>query len=575
MGPPRHFVYKDSGAQGALDPILGRDAAQDKKGLNMHASSHNWLTRGLMAAGLMFFGATGAQAAHIYIPFTQVLSAGGDKGLWLADTANLGNPPYQLTNQMLDGNGAVAILDDWTLNATTRLATSVQPQLLVYGVAGHLYKMNLHAIGPVQPFTNASYAELCSLTALDERPFAATRAYVQAVVEPVGSVNTCASGAGTQTWLIPANADGTVAPTVEPANWSVIGAFTDPTDGSFVRWIVWTGNEVDAYKANFGVHTTLLVGPPAGPAPLLISRQDGTAFLLSASDAAGTHTDRVYRVTLSGSGLVGTFSYADASPCAGNSSGSLLDSALGQVSVAEPSNSGYAVYAFPVAGGGATTIYADNSGGECGSLGGDGPSGGYLGVNEVDLTSGFQHAIAVNESGPATQTPVFLAGGANEFAFVRYTVNGHFWIDVRDFSVSPTQYTTIVANGDGTVLQTYGNSRFGDDIWGGFAAEMTNPGVERDVVYLFSPNATPCTGGTLTAVDTTGFTTTNITGVPADACTALAYGWQPASVGYVQEAGGSAPVEIDPAGGKMYLLLGPDPDGLFENISTLPGYPFY
>jgi hypothetical protein len=46
-------------------------------------------------------------------------------------------------------------------------------------------------------------------------------------------------------------------------------------------------------------------------------------------------------------------------------------------------------------------------------------------------------------------------------------------------------------------------------------------------------------------------------------------------VGYVQEAGGGTPVEIDPVGGRMYLLLGPDPAGLFTNLALLPGYPFY
>ncbi|HEV2111284.1 MAG TPA: hypothetical protein VGT99_08015, partial [Gammaproteobacteria bacterium] len=279
----------------------------------MRITSKN-LWRGLGAAALLS-AAGGAQAAgHFYVPFSLVLNTGGSQGMWLADTDHLGNPPFELTNQVLDGTGVV--LDDWTLNPATHLATNVQPQLVVYGVAGHLYKANLHSISPVQQFSSGSYAQLCSLTPLDERPYAAARAFVQAVVEPTGSTNTCASGVGTQTWLIPANADSSVAPTIEPANWTVLGAFTDPTDSAFVRWIVWTGNEVDAYKANFGVHSTLLVGPSAGPAPALIGRVDGNALLLAPSDSGGVHTDALYPVSMAGSGLIASYSYADGAPCA-------------------------------------------------------------------------------------------------------------------------------------------------------------------------------------------------------------------------------------------------------------------
>lgn len=537
-----------------------------------------WCGIGILA---LLCTATGAEAAaHSYIPFTEVLNAGGDQGIWLADTDHLGNPPFQLTNQVLDGNsgtggGTVAILDDWTLNAVTHEATNLQPQLVVYGVAGHLYKANLKNISPVQQFSNGSYAQLCSLTALDERPYAAAKAYVQAIVEPTGSVNACASGIGTQTWLIPANADNSVTPIIEPTNWTVLGAFTDPTDESFVRWVVWTGNAVAAYKANFSSSITLLVGPPTGPAPTMISRVDGTMFVIGISDSAGTRTDSVYRVTMTGSGLVTSFAYADTGICVGISAGAMTDSTAGIISLAEPTSTGYAVYALPTSGGTPSQIYADSTGNECGVLAGDTVSGSYVGLNEFDTTSGFDHAIGLNENGPGTQTPVFLAGGANIEADIRYTVNGHFWIGVQDFNSAPTVFTEIVADGNGTVQQTYANSFNGDDIWGGYFVQGNPPGVERDVIYLFSPNPGVCTGGTLTAVDPVAFTTTNISGLPADACSALAYGWQPASVGFVQEPAGSSPVEIDPVGGKLYNLLGADPNGLFENLATLPGYPFY
>ena len=536
----------------------------------------------LLAAGFAVAGSAQA-AGHSYIPFTQNLNSGGDQGVWLADIDHLGNPPYQITNQLLDGSptvtATVAILDDWTLDPVTHLATNLVPQQFVYGTHGHLYKVNLKTIQPVQQFTNASYGELCSLTALDERPFAAAKAYVQAVVEPVGSPNACASGIGTQTWLIPASADNTVAPTLEPTNWSVIGAFTDPTDGSFVRWVVWTGNEVDAYKANFATHTTLLVGPPTGPAPTVFARMDGNLLISAASDNGVTHTDSVYHVAMAGSSLVTTLSYPDAAPCVASGSivaGAMLDPSNGTVTFAETTATGYAVYATTVAGGAASQVYNDASGVNCGEIFGDSTSGGFVGVNETNITTGATRVLGVNEAGPANQLPNLLASsGANGLVQIRYTIAGHFWITAFDFTGPSTAFSVIVADGNGNQLQDYTNSRIGDDIWGGYNAGGTVPGVQRDVVYLFSPNAPHCTGGTLTAVNPASFAGTNISGVPSDTCSALAYGWQPASVGYFQESGGSSPIEIDPVGGKAYQILGVDPNGLFINVATLSGYPFY
>ncbi|MGE5625820.1 MAG: hypothetical protein ACM3ZT_09765 [Bacillota bacterium] len=541
--------------------------------------------RGLAAACLALLGAGGAQAAHIYIPFSDESLTTGNTytGLWLADTGNLGNPPIQLTNQPLDGvvNANIAILNDWTLNTTTHLATNVQPQLVVYGVGGHLFKADLHAINPVTQFTTGSYAELCSLLSLDERPFAANRAYVQAVVEPVGSVNTCASGVGIQTWLIPANATAATAPTIEPTNWSVLGAFTNPTDGSFVRWIVWTGNEVDAYTSNFANRSTLLVGPPTGPAPTLIGRVDGNAFISSGADVAGTHTDTIYHLSMAGSGFIGSFSYADGSVCSNGATttgivtSSMADAGAGILTFTEPTSAGYAVYSVPLAGGAVSQIYGDSSGNECGTIGGDAPSASHVALNEVNLTTGEQHVIGLNEAGPVGQTPVFLAGGAGFNAFLHYTVDGHLWIDVRG-DMSPSFSETVI-DGDGTPIQTYANSIIGNDVWGGFSASGTTPGVQRNLVILFSPNGAmnSCTGGTLTAIDPAAFTTTLLSGLPADTCRAQVYGWLPAAVGYVREPAGNSPVESDPTSAKVYFLLGPDPNGLFLNVATLNGYPFF
>ncbi|HSN18831.1 MAG TPA: hypothetical protein VLV87_11565 [Gammaproteobacteria bacterium] len=538
------------------------------------------ITRALLATGIAVAGS--AQAAHSYIPFTDTLNSGGNQGVWLADIDHLGNPPYQITNQVLDGSqgisATVAILDDWTLDPATHLATNLVPQLLVYGTHGHLYKVNLKTIQPVKQFTNAGYGELCSLTALDERPYAAAKAYVQAVVEPVGSTNTCASGIGMQTWLIPANANSSTTPIIEPTHWQVIGAFTDPTDGSFVRWVVWSGNELEAYRANFTGRTTLLVGPPTGPAPLVLARQDGNIMLTSSSDDGTTHTNTVYRVSMTGSGVVGAFSNPDTAPCMaiGGAGGSMLDPSNGTVTFAETTAAGYAVYATSIGGGSATLIYNDTSGTKCGGPGGDSVSGSYVGLDETDATTGETRVLGINEAGPATQAPNVLAdSGVNGFVQIRYTVDGHFWIQADDFSGPTAVPSMIVADGDGTQLQDYAGGKFGDDIWGGFSVSYL-PSIERDVVYVFFANATPCTGGTLTAVNPATFAGTNISGVPADACSALAYGWQPASVGYFQmSGGGSEPIEIDPVGGVAYSILGVDPNGLFNNLATLPGYPFY
>jgi len=536
--------------------------------------------RALLAAGLAL-GATAAQAAHSYIPFTETMNSGGNQGVWLADTSNLGDPPYQITNQVLDGSqsigATVAILDDWTLDPVSHLASGVVPQLLVYGTHGHLYKVNLKTIQPVAQFSNGSYGELCSLNALDERPYAAAKAYVQAVVEPVGSPNACASGIGTQTWLIPASADNTVAPTLEPANWQVIGAFTDPTDGSFVRWVVWSGNEVDAYKANFTGRSTLLVGPPTGPAPGVLARQDGNIVLSSTSDNGTTRTNAVYHVSMTGSSVVGTFSNPDTAPCMaiGGAGGSMLDPSNGIVSFAETTAAGYAVYTTSIGGGAATLIYNDASGTKCGGPGGDAVSGSYVGLNETDAVSGETRVLGINEAGPSNQAPNVLSdSGVNGFTQIRYTAEGHFWIQVGFFSNPTPNTAVIVADGNGNQLQDYVGARFGDDIWGGFTVSY-GPGIQRDVVYVYFANATPCTGGTLTAVNTSSFAGTNISGVPSDACGALAFGWQPASVGYFQEGTGSEPIEIDPVGGKAYSILGTDPNGLFNNLATLNGYPFY
>ena len=83
------------------------------------AARHPW--RGLLASALLCAAGQrpGCHRHHFYVPFTLEQSSGTKaQNIWLADTANLGNPPFQLTNQVLDGpyrqRQNVAILDDWT-----------------------------------------------------------------------------------------------------------------------------------------------------------------------------------------------------------------------------------------------------------------------------------------------------------------------------------------------------------------------------------------------------------------------------------------------------------------------------
>ena len=528
-------------------------------------------------AGIVLLCAGSASAANAYSPFIFQNTSGQSQGLWLADSAHPGNPPVQITNQVLDGQtgGNLATFEDWTFDAARHLAVNVQPQFVVYGLGGHLFKVGLSPLTASQQLSNGTYQELCSLTALDERPFAAARAYVQAVVEPAGSTNSCASNVGTQTWLIPVNATAAVTPILRPSFWTVLGAFTDPSTGTFVKWIIWTGNEVDTDNANFTRASTLLVGPPAGPAPSLLSRSDGTAFLLSEVAGPSTISDAWYRLTPTTAALVSSASYANTAPCAQFET-SMIDPATGQFVFIQPNNLGYQAFATPIAGGPASLIYSDSSGNLCGAVEGDTASAGFVTLGESDQTTGLVTAIGLNEAGPATQSKVVLAGGVNSNAFVHYTIGGHAWIDLITFGPGGTQFSTIVADGNGTVIQTYANSRISDDGYDGF-----NPGgapaVDRSIVYLFSPTSGTCTGGTLLAINTGTFAGTNINGLPANACRPLAFGFGPTQIGGMPTgSGGGSPIQIDPAAGQLYFLLGPQPNGSFQNAANpLLGYPFF
>jgi hypothetical protein len=242
----------------------------------------------------------------------------------------------------------------------------------------------------------------------------------------------------------------------------------------------------------------------------------------------------------------------------------------------EPTNTGYALYTMPIAGGPVTPIYANNSGTECGTIGGDATSAGFVGLNEIDQATFLTHVVAVNEAGPATQTAVLLASVPNGTASIRYTIDGHYWIDLRSNTGGVQQSSEMVVDGNGTVLQTFPNSRISDDAWAGFSISGAAPAVQRALVYLFSPTGgLKCNGGVLSSVDPVTLVSTAVSGAPADTCSVVVFGWLPISLGSLTQPTGNSPIQLDPAAGQVYFLLGPQTDGIFTDLSALFGYPFF
>lgn len=533
---------------------------------------------GVLATMLLSAACSAQAAPSIYVPFSQLnLARTQYTGLWLADTGNLGAAPIQLSNQPLDGNAGgstvTAVLSSWRLTAGE--ATNMRPQLVVFGLGGHLYKANLTGNPTVQTFSNGSYAELCSLLPLDPESYNPSTSYVQATVEPVGSTDSCASGLSVQTWLISAGADGTVAPTVEPANWLVLGAFTN-SDGSFNRWLVRDGSSVLSYIENFSSPMTLLTNLPIGSGLQVLGHLNGNFMLVSSANSSTDHFDTFYHVTPSQGNQITTLAYSLTSPCAtaGFSVAAVPDTGPHLLLISEPTDTGYAVLWAPVGGGPLSVSYLDSSGSVCAGVAGETASAGYVALNAVDLGTGTYPVLSVKETGPETQTPLVLAGSGSVSASVTYTINGHEWIQEDDFSGSTDVLSMLVVNSDGTVLQTYGNTRLAQDLFQGFyLGGMDN--ADRSYVYLYgSTNAGSCSAGTLTAINAASFAATAIAGLPADSCMAQGYGFPPASVGDLQEPAGHSPIEIDPVGGRLYILLGPVSNGSFINQAGVFGYPF-
>jgi hypothetical protein len=297
---------------------------------------------------------------------------------------------------------------------------------------------------------------------------------------------------------------------------------------------------------------------------------------VSGMNVGAVHTSNFYQVSATGSAFLGSQSYATTSPCAGTSDvgGVINDPASGLVFFTSPTSAGYAVYSVPVGGGPIGTVFEDDSGASCGQIIGDGTSAGRVALTVTDQITGFSSVESLAENGPLNQVPLVIAGdGVTTSAFVRYTINDHLWIDERTFG--PTVFSTLVANGDGTVVASYANSRIGTDTWGGFFPGGVSPGVDRADVLLFSPNPGNCSGGAYNAIDGATFAATPLVGLPDDACRPTAFAWAPVAVGAVLTPDGSQPILVDTAGGKVYQPLGPDVNGAFQNLETLAGYPFF
>ncbi|MGH8373390.1 MAG: hypothetical protein ACRETO_11765 [Gammaproteobacteria bacterium] len=515
-----------------------------------------------------------------YQPITINENSGLTQGIWLVNAQSPTDPIIQLTNMPLDGNGGnnAAIFATWNYNTAKQEALKVAPRLLVYGLNGMLYSENLKTPDVPKQFSSGTYTELCSLTALDGESYKKASSYLQAVVIPSGSGD-CTTGVGTQSWLIPASANQHTAPTVETFGWKVLTAFATLADGAFQGWVVDNGSSVELDDANFNFQSNLLTGLASGDQVSILAGHGSIIFVLLSRTVGSTTTNTIYRMTTSGAASIGSYSYDASATCvvSGGVGGSIIDAGNDFLAFAEPTNSGYSIYRASLVSGSAVALYTDASGNECGALPPEEVSAGHVVVNEVSPTTGTSRVIGVAETGAPDQIPAILAtGDANTYLSATYVIDGHAWIDDYQFPDSgPVVYSELVRNGDGTSVATYPGSRRIDDIWGGFHLG-DNPGIDRQVVYLYTPNNTDaCNGGTLAAIDPVTFGLTPISGLPSDACAVLAYGWDPTSFGHVLEPGGDSIIAIDPNAGQLYVLSIPQSLGSFASMSYLPGYPFY
>lgn len=552
-----------------------------------------WMMTGAGATLAMFF-CLQASAAHgrhgwghrhgnsdaYYQPITINENSGQTRGIWLVNGRHPSDPIIQITSAALDGTGSSnsAIFATWRYRTGQQEAVRVAPRLLVYGQGGRLYSENLLNPGVPQQFSNGSYAQLCNLKALDGQAFQNTTSYLEAVVIPSGSGD-CTTDTATQTWLIPASADATTTPIIEPAGWDALTAFADLADGSFHGWVVYNGSSVELDDAAFNYQSTLLSGFGTGDKVSDLANHGLTVFLSVLHTAGTTATNTVYRTTGSGSTSLGSFSYSTLSACGANltAGGAVIDAGNDLLAFGEPTDSGYSVYRASLSSGGATALYTDATGTECGVVNLEEVSANHVIVNENSPTTGGSRVIGLAEGGAPDQAPVILASGdAYSYVSAPYIIDGHVWIDDYEYAGSgPATYSELVRDGDGTVIATYAGSRRIDDIWTGFHLG-DSPQIDRQVVYLYTPNSTSaCNGGTLREIDPATFASTDISGLPDDTCSVLAYGWSPTSFGHITESGGDSILAIDPGAAQLYILSIPQSLGIYTSMSYLPGYPFY
>jgi hypothetical protein len=520
-----------------------------------------------------------ANARPYYQPITIYSNSGPSQGIWLVKAQTPTDPIIQLTNQPLDGisSSNIATFDIWNYDTVKQEALKVSPRLLVYGLGGVLYSENLKTPGVPKQFSNGTYTQLCTLTALDGASYQKASSYLQAIVIPSGSGD-CTTGVGTQSWLIPASANKNTAPVVEPNGWNVLTAFSTLADGSFQGWVVDNGSSIELDDANFNFQSNLLTGLTSEDQVSLLGNHGSTVFISVSHNDGTTITNTVYRMTTSGADSIGSYSYAVGALCTSNGGigGTVIDASNDFFAFAEATDTGYSVYRASLVSGSAVALYTDASGNECGSLAGEQVSAGHVVVNEYSPVTGFNRVIGVAEAGAANQVPAIMASGdANNFPSATYIIDGHAWIDDFNYPDSgPVTFTVLVRNGDGTSVANYAGSRRIDDIWGGFRLG-DNPNIDRQVVYLFTPNSTSCSGGTVVAIDPATFGQTSISGLPSDACSIYAYGWDPTSFGNVSEPAGNSIISIDPNAGQLYILSIPQSLGTYASTAYLPGYPFY
>lgn len=515
-----------------------------------------------------------------YQPITINANSGATRGIWLVNAQHPTNPVIQITSMPLDGPGLnnSAIFATWRYSSARQEAIRVAPRLLIYGQSGKLYSVDLRSPGVPAQFSNGTYTQLCSLKALDGQSYRRATSYLEAVVIPSGSGD-CASNTGTQTWLVPTNAGAHTTPVIESTGWDALTAFANLSTGAFQGWVIYNGTGVELDDANFGFQSMLIGGLTGNDKVSLLANHGTTVFLLVHHTGGSTITDTMYRTTTGGANAVGSYSYSASAPCAASNmaGGAIIDAANDFLAFAEPTDTGYAVYDTGLSGGGAATLYTDATGTECGSLPPEEVSASHVVVNESSPTTGITRVIGVNEHGAPDQSPVILAtGDVDTYLSATYVIDGHAWIDDYEYPASgPVVYSVLVRNGDGTSVATYSNTRRIDDIWGGFHLG-DNPGIDRLVVYLYTPNSTTdCNGGTLAAVDPSTLGRTNISGLPSDACSVLAYGWDPTSFGHVSEPAGDSMIAIDPNAAQLYVLSIPQSIGTYTSMAYLPGYPFY